>query len=274
PAELVALPAERGGLVMLSYTRLAHDLAVPMTAAKPGDALAIDPAEFDVDDASGTADVAPLVGPDDLPPGAASGLLLHDVFEIADVARARAAPDAVAWSADPEVALQLADAARARGIDARYLPHAARILHATLTRPLALTDGSTLPALADAPRFAREVEFSYPLASGRGLVRGFIDALVVIDDELWVLDYKSDVLAGDDRVKAAHERVASHYAVQARLYALAADRFRGNRRLAGLLFAFVRHDLVAPLRIEPGTLETWRAWLATIAARPTGEVAS
>ena len=39
-----------------------------------------------------------------------------------------------------------------------------------------------------------------------------------------------------------------HYAVQARLYAIAADRLRGHRRLAGLLFAFVRHGIVVPVR--------------------------
>ncbi|MBA3821388.1 MAG: PD-(D/E)XK nuclease family protein, partial [Deltaproteobacteria bacterium] len=265
-APLVPLPAARGGLVMLSYTRLAHDLETPMIAARPGEALAIDPAEFDVDDASGTVDVAPLVGPTDLPPGAASGLLLHDVFELADLALASSTANAGAWSEHPEVAAQLADAARARGVDPRYLPHAAQVLHATLTRPLVLTDGSTLPALVDAAALAREVEFSYPLASGRGLVRGFIDALVVYDDELWILDYKSDALAGADLARAAQERVLAHYAVQARLYGLAADRLRGRRKLAGLLFAFVRHGLTVPVRIDDGTLATWAAWLATIAA--------
>ncbi|MDQ3337116.1 MAG: UvrD-helicase domain-containing protein [Myxococcota bacterium] len=278
-SEVAPLPPERAGLVMLSYTRLAHDLELPMTTAKPGDALAIDPAEFDVDDASGTADAAPLVGPDDLPPGADSGLLLHDVLEVADLAVARRAADVAQWAADPEVERQLADAARGRGIDARFLPHARQLLHRTLTQPLALTDGNTLPPLIAAPAFAREVEFSYPLdmidaassaasMRNRGFVRGFIDALVAWDDELWVLDYKSDVLAGADLAAAARHRVEEHYAVQARLYAIAADRLRGRRRLAGMLFTFMRHDLVVPWRIEDGTLDAWRDWLARIARRP------
>ena len=278
-SDLVPLPPERAGLVMLSYTRLAHDLELPMTAAKPGDALAIDPAEFDVDDASGTVDVAPLVGPDDLPPGADSGLLLHDVLEVADLDVARSAPDLADWARDPDVAHQLTDAARARGIDPRFLPHARHVLWRTLTQPLALTDGNTLPPLVMAPAFAREVEFAYPLdmmdpassaASLRnhGFVRGFIDALVSWDDELWVLDYKSDVLAGADLAAAARARVEEHYAVQARLYAIAADRLRGGRRLAGLLFVFMRHDLVVPWRIDDTTLDGWRTWLAQIARRP------
>ncbi len=145
------------------------------------------------------------------------------------------------------------------------------LIHHTLTAPLALIDGTTLPALADAPRFAREVEFSYPLpagatvAPGRGLVKGFMDALVAWnDDELWVLDYKSDLLAGEDLARAADQRVKEHYAVQARLYALAADRMRGSRRLAGLLFQFVRHGIVVPVRVAGDTLDVWTTWLANL----------
>jgi len=262
PVEIVPLPSHRAGLVMLSYTRLAHDVELPLPT-KPSD-LAIDPAEFDVDDASGTVDVAPLVGPDDLPPGADSGLLLHDVFEVADFEMARRAPDALAWSR--EIEHELADAARARGIESRFLPHAAHVLYRTLTQPLSLTDATTLPSLIDARAFAREVEFAYPLESKLGIVRGFIDALVSWDDEsLWVLDYKSDVLAGEDLAAAARARVEQHYGVQARLYGIAADRMRGRRKLAGMLFAFVRHDLVVPWRIEDDSLDTWQSWLSKIA---------
>jgi hypothetical protein len=154
------------------------------------------------------------------------------------------------------------------------------IAHRTLTAPLALIDGTTLPPLAGAQALAREVEFGYPIpaipdgavipalsGSPRGLVKGFIDALVAWDDEeLWVLDYKSDLLVGDDLAAAGQRRVRERYAVQARLYAIAADRLRGWRRLAGLLFAFVRHDLVVPVRIADTTLSTWSDWLAQVGA--------
>jgi exodeoxyribonuclease V beta subunit len=269
--ELAPLAPERGGLTMLSYTRLAHDASTAAVASHPGDALAIDPAEFDIDDAVGE------VAASDLPPGASSGLLLHDVLELADLATARGARDAAAWAADPAVAAQLADSARARGIAARYLPHAAAILHRTLTAPLALIDGTALPPLVAAHALARELEFSYPIPAhpgspiaARGLVKGFIDAVVAWDDDLWVLDYKSDVLTGDDLAAAAQRRVRERYAVQARLYAIAADRMRGPRRLAGLLFAFVRHELVVPVRIGDATLAGWTTWLAQLATPGSG----
>ena len=246
-----------------------NDANVAAIPVSPGDALAIDPAEFDVDDSAGE------VGATDLPPGADSGLLLHDVLEIADLEVARRAPDLAAWSGDPEVAAQLAGKARERGVAERTLPHAASIVYQTLTAPLALVDGTTLPPLTRAIAFAREVEFGYPIPAipaipasanpPRGLVKGFIDGLVAWDEDLWVLDYKSDLLAGYDLAAMAQRRVRERYAVQARLYAIAADRLRGPRRLAGLLFAFIRHGIVVPVRMSDETLATWSAWLAQIA---------
>jgi len=259
-AELVALPRGRGGLEMLSYTRLASDADVAIGA--PADplevALEIHPSEFDADDAVGE------VGPSDLPPGASSGLMLHDVLEVADLELARRAPDLAHWQT--EVIEQLAMAARARGIAAGFVPHAAELAYATLTAPLQLVDGTVLPAMVDATALAREVEFAYPLPAARGLVKGYIDALVAWDDELWVLDYKSDVL-GENRLAAATARVREHYGIQARLYALAADRMRGGRRLAGLLFAFVRYGIVVPVRIDDTMLATWSSWLGDLSAR-------
>src|SRR5262249_3365079 len=160
---------------------------------------------------------------------------------------------------EPEVADQLVTAARERGIAADRLPHAAKLVHVALTRPLALVGGDTLPSLASAPALAREVEFAYPLPgeARRGLVGGYIVALVAWDDDLWVVDYKSDLLAGDNLAAAAERRVREHYGVQMRLYAIAADRLRGKRRLAGLLFAFLRHDIVVPIRATDGTLAEW-----------------
>jgi exodeoxyribonuclease V beta subunit len=272
-AELAPLPRVRGGLEMLSYTRLASD-ADAAIVAPPGDPLAmpleIHPSEFDADDATGE------VGPNDLPPGASSGLMLHDVLEVADLELVRRVPDLAAWLAEPAVAEQLATAARARGISSDFVPHAAELVYATLTAPLSLVDGVALPSMIDAAALAREVEFAYPLPDARGLVKGYIDALVAWpsadgSEELWVLDYKSDVLGGCDvprRMASATARVREHYGIQARLYALAADRMRGSRRFAGLLFAFVRYGIVVPIRIDDTQLASWTQWLGDLALAP------
>jgi ATP-dependent exoDNAse (exonuclease V) beta subunit len=209
-----------------------------------------------------------VLAPGELPGGADSGLLLHDLLEQVDLAALRITGASVEdWQADPVVSQLIADRARERGIAEVYLPHAARIVHRTLTAPLALTDGNTLPSLVAAEQLAREVEFTYPvpgMTPPRALVKGFIDALVVYDDELWVLDYKSDLLAGSDPLAAARAHVDQHYLVQARLYALAAERLRGTRRLAGLLYAFIRYDVVVPLRVDDAMLGEWTTWLTNL----------
>ena len=265
-APLAPLDPARVGLATLSYTRLARDLdSVTIEAA--GLSLAIESAEFAIDRRTAEHEPLPELPPDELPPGADSGLLLHDLFERADLAAVRAAPDAEAWSSRPEVTRLIADRARERGVADTHLAHAARIVHHTLRAPLPLGDGTTLPPLVDATALAREVEFTFPVpgpAPTRGLVKGFIDALVAWDDELWVLDYKSDLLAGTELQAAAIARVHDHYAVQAHLYALAADRLRGTRQLAGLLFAFVRHGIVVPLRVGADKLGGWAAWLENL----------
>jgi exodeoxyribonuclease V beta subunit len=266
---LAPLAPARAGLAIVSYTRLArhHDAVTIEASELPG---ALEAAEFAIDDrAAESAVTAVELPPDELPPGADSGLLLHDLFEHADLQAVRATPDADAWCTRPEVAKLIADRARERGIADAHRAHAARLVHRTLSAPLALADGNELPPLVEAAALAREVEFAYPIpgtSSPRGLVKGFIDALVAWpgDNELWVLDYKSDLLAGDDLEAAARERVREHYEVQARLYALAADRLRGSRRLAGLLFAFVRHGVVVPVRVADETLAGWTRWLAAL----------
>jgi len=257
-SELVPIHGARAGLAMLSYTRLGKELDA--AAIEPGELpVAIDPAEFDAAPASHI-----VVGIDELPPGIDSGLLLHDLLEQADLALAKKLP-LLAWAAEPSVIEMIESCARERGIPPMFHAHAARIVHRTLTEPLAVVGRDPLPALVDAAAFAREVEFVYPIpgATTRGLVKGYIDALVAWDDQLWVLDYKSDVLPGDP-VHSAADHARSHYAIQQRLYALAAERMRGRRQVAGMLLAFIRYGVVVAMPTDDGKLADWTRWLAQL----------
>jgi exodeoxyribonuclease V beta subunit len=258
---LVELGGARAGLAMLSYTRLGRELE--SAAIEPKELpVAIDPAEFDVE-VSDAAPVAVAPAPDELPPGIDSGLFLHDLFERADLELVRRASDADAWLAEPAVAEMLAEHGRERGVAPMYFAHAAQIVWATLAKPLVVVGRGELPALVGATALAREVEFAYPIPRGtRGLVTGFIDALVAYDDELWVLDYKSDVLA--DPAHGALDHVRDHYEIQQRLYGLAAERLRGGRRLGGMLFAFVRYGVTVALPIDDAKLAHWADWLANL----------
>jgi exodeoxyribonuclease V beta subunit len=248
--ELAPLAPGRAGLAVVSYTRLAHGLE---TSNGSGE-LVIDPGEFAVEEPSDD------IAAGELPPGLDAGMYLHALLEEADLDGVRRAGSAEAWRTDPAVVRLLSDRGRECGIDPSCAADAARIVHAALTEPLALATGEHMPPLATAAAFAREVEFTYPIPGGRGLVRGYIDALVAWDDELWVVDYKSDRLDG----RNAADHVAEHYAIQARLYALAADRLRGARRLGGVLFAFVRRGIAVPIRTTDETIAGWSRWLAAL----------
>ncbi|HEX4452669.1 MAG TPA: UvrD-helicase domain-containing protein [Kofleriaceae bacterium] len=261
---LAELGGARTGLAMLSYTRLGRELE--SAAVEPKELpVAIDPAEFDVEVAEAESSTP---APDELPPGIDSGLFLHDLFEHADLELVRRAPDADAWLAEPAVAAMLTERGRERGVAAIHHAHAARIIWQTLARPLDVVGRDELPALVGATALAREVEFAYPITSDRrGLVTGFIDALVAYGDELWVLDYKSDVLA--DPAHGALDHVRKYYGIQQRLYGLAAERLRGGRRLGGMLFVFVRYGITVALPIDDARLAEWADWLAHLRTEAT-----
>ena len=249
---LPQLPTAQLALAMLSYTRLAHGADGGAVTAR-----SIERDEFDRDAATGE------VGANELPAGADTGLALHDILERVDLDGVRAARDAEAWFASPDVAAIVDDALRARGLDRSMANRAAHLAYTTLRTPLRLGDGEQLPALADA-QLAREVEFAFPLPSVQrgGLVRGFIDALAAWDDQLWIVDYKSDLLDATDLARAATARANERYAIQAQLYALAGDRLRGARSLAGMLFVFVRYGVAVPIRVDHERLAAWTRALA------------
>ena len=260
----IAEAPPRKGFVVTSYSRLKAQAAAAAAAQ-----LEIDRTEVTGEDRSRRPPEA-----HDLPGGAATGHLLHEVLEHVDLAGALAAPSAAAWLARPDVAALFASGERRHGIAARHRPQAAELVYRALTEPIVSGD-LRLPPLAKA-RLAREVEFVFPIpdrAGGepdRGFVKGFIDALACWspdgDDRWFVIDYKSDVtdLAGEA------EHVEEHYAVQAKLYGLAAaammklrDPADHARRFGGLLYWFLRSNRIIHLAPTAADLDGHRAWLAS-----------
>lgn len=256
--DLTEISGTKAGMTTVSYSRLRHVLHGPAELAAPTDAPVPQPLV--------------RLAAHELPPGADAGLLLHDLFERVDLDPLRTADDVASWLKHPQTAALIADCARDRGIAARFHRHAAELVFATLTQPLNITDGHALPPLTHARLLTREVEFVYPtelaavpgVRDHTGLVKGYIDALVAWDDDLWIIDYKSDLLIGDP-LRVAADHVQHHYAVQQRLYALAVDRMRGGRTLAGMLFPFVRYGVAVAVRFDPDQLAAWAAWLSELA---------
>jgi exodeoxyribonuclease V beta subunit len=255
PARLA--PARRG-LVVTSYTRL-HRATTD---------------DFRADDDA--PPVIEAVSDGELPPGADTGLFLHEVLEHADFAAADGT-DLATWRARPEVRALLDDAAARHGLtDPRHVEHGARLVHATLTRPFEAGD-VVLPPLCRAPRIAREVEFTYPLPGGRGFAKGFIDLLVAWDERVWVVDYKSNVVP-DPSPDAARRVVEDTYDLQRKIYAIAAARMLGARdpdqlarRFGGVVFWFLRPQLLPTYRPTFTELTAWYDQLEALADRAAAE---
>ena len=117
----------RAGLAMLSYTRLGRELDA--AAIEPGELpVAIDPAEFDSSRRARPS--SRRVGPDELPPGIDSGLLLHDLLEHADLelvrGKRRCSPRGRPSRA---CTAMIVEHARERGIAPTFHAHAARLVH-------------------------------------------------------------------------------------------------------------------------------------------------
>ena len=241
----------RAGFAVTSFSQLAHEAS---NDDFRGDLEATD---------------APIaVAPTELPAGATTGLFLHEILEHVEFASARDTTFA-AWRDLAHVQGVIDAAARHHGIvDAAHLDHARDLVWKTLTRELSL-GAETLPPLCRAAKIAREVEFAFPLPGARGYAKGFIDLLVAWDRRVWIVDYKSNVLAELGQ-PAAEREVARSYAMQARLYAIAAQRMLGERAFAetfgGLVFWFLRPQLLVAQRPTWAELERWYASLAEIAS--------
>jgi exodeoxyribonuclease V beta subunit len=219
--------------------------------------------------ADGEAADAPAVAPTELPAGAATGVFLHEILERVDFASAHGTTFG-AWRARTDVEDVIAATARRHGVaDPAHLDHARDIVWKTLTNEVAIA-GATLPPLCRAAKIAREVEFAFPLPGGRGFAKGFIDLLVAWDDRVWVVDYKSNVL-GELGLGAADGEVERSYRWQTRLYAIAAQRMLGAHdedalasRFGGLVFWFLRPQLLVARRPTWAELDRWYASLAEL----------
>lgn len=178
-----------------------------------------------------------------LPGGASTGRFLHEVLERIDLTSLReSAIDP--WRARADVC-DCFDAALAHhDLDERHRPEAERLVWTALTTPVKLGPLALAGGLGRVQTPLREMEFLHPAPGG--FVRGFIDLLFQEGGRAWLVDWKSDALPGYG-AGTVGERVESHYALQARVYALAVAKMLSIRsardyqaRFGGVGFCFLR----------------------------------
>ncbi len=95
--------------------------------------------------------------------------------------------------------------------------------------------------LRQATVIGREVPFLMPWNEGRQILEGVIDLLYRLDGQLWIADYKTDMIPLD-QVAAR----ADTYREQARLYQVAVAQSLGEP-VAGFEFIFLRHGVAVPV---------------------------
>ncbi|MCS6328082.1 MAG: PD-(D/E)XK nuclease family protein [Nitrospira sp.] len=83
----------------------------------------------------------------------------------------------------------------------------------------------------------REVPFLMPWNEGRQILEGVIDVLYHLDGQLWIADYKTDMIPLDQAATRAQA-----YREQATLYQEAVARSLG-KPVAGFEFIFLRHGV-------------------------------
>jgi exodeoxyribonuclease V beta subunit len=245
------LRRRHAGFIVTSYSR--------MSAASKGGVTSDEDLDELKADREGTW---PVLAPDELPGGVATGLFLHEVLEKLLVPSVRDAVSEEAWAVGVKGLLERA--AQRHGIEERFLPHGQRLAWNAMRTPLELTGGQRLDGIARASRILREVEFLYPIPEAshprlggsalpgarygieRGCVRGFIDLVFEHEGRVYFADWKSDLLPRYDAASVA-EHVRAHYAIQEQLYTLAVVRMLGiqseaqyEARFGGSLYCFLR----------------------------------
>jgi exodeoxyribonuclease V beta subunit len=259
------------GIELTSYSRLkqAHGGYQP-----PTEVLDESPA--------GRSPAAPP-DPGRLAGGTLSGNFLHAVLESVPKASFTGGTDAAGWAAAAEIHAIFDTEMRKHDRDPAHRSDAERMVHAAMTTPLALTDGTRLDGVARAHQLAREVEFFFPFpdaagGAGAGFVKGYIDFIFEHGGRTYFGDWKSDFLP-DFSPAALVQHMAANYEQQRRLYALALVKMLGisdatdyEARFGGTVYVFLR---ALPAGIEIGRpswddLQTWERELAGHVAAPDG----
>ncbi len=247
------------GPVVVSYSQLARmdrggdDLAAPAPRAH-------EPA------------VVQILAEDDLPGGAATGILLHDLLERVPLSSFVAGESFETWCRrgeiidylDHQLAEEHARSRRRRTIE--------RTVHGAFTTALPGEGGTRLPPLGLLPRqVLREAEILYPLpgtGSAAGFVRGFLDVLFEHAGLVYGLDWKSDRVGdGGGATDELRLHVERHYDLQIRLYTLGILRMLDVRnesayreRFGGFHYVFLRVIAQAPAGSDAGVVLVRPAW--------------
>ncbi|HET8901847.1 MAG TPA: UvrD-helicase domain-containing protein [Holophagaceae bacterium] len=177
-----------------------------------------------------------------LPGGAATGVALHAMLE--EIVASDFTPRFSDWWAEPR--RRWAEGhCRGAGLDPKWAVEAARLAHAGFSHPLYLPGVRPVALCALKPdRLLRELAFLTAAEGGR--LTGALDALFEHEGRAFILDWKSNRLAGygPEELDAC---MAEDYALQVRVYTLAVLKALAistetdyEARFGGAVYVFLR----------------------------------
>jgi exodeoxyribonuclease V beta subunit len=198
----------------------------------------------------------------DLPGGTLSGRFVHEVLEQVALESFTETADFDTWRSRPDISGLFTRLMRRYAREAQYLDASQRLVYTGFTTPIALDEGTSIPALAACQPFLRETEFLYPIPEAthprlsdltigpfhieKGYIKGFVDFLCRYDGRYYVGDWKTDMLPAysGDRLES---HIQQNYTWQIKLYALALVKMLYihseadyQHRFGGMLYCFLR----------------------------------
>ena len=213
---------------------------------------------------------------DSLPGGTQTGNLLHELLERTDFTTIKESKSPESWLEHPAVRRMIESSNERYGRTAETVPQITEIIWNTLRTPLKLGTAPDAPELelSNCERNLREADFYFPIpfkekgegGKGKekkdykwgidqkvegwhiekGFLRGSIDFLFEHEGKIYLLDWKSNLLA-DYHVKTLEREVMQHYELQLQIYTLATSYWfklnseeKYNEKFGGVLYIFLR----------------------------------
>lgn len=185
-------------------------------------------------------EVTPQIQKNELPGGADTGSMLHDILENIDFRMVAEHPDSLLQIDETR---DIIEKTMARyGMDASYKDHVCSMISSTLTTPVTV-DGQAMILGHLKPSHRRhEMEFYFPmplvsqapaipeLDMGRGYIRGFIDLIFQVKGRFYIADWKSNRLdEGYDRTSMGKSMADAGYPLQYTIYTVATLRWLKKR---------------------------------------------
>jgi exodeoxyribonuclease V beta subunit len=247
-----------------SLTTRSHSAPLPTPEEKGFHTVAATEREDDEGHASPATEMHLPPRPGEIPGGANTGSMLHDVLEVIDFETVAEHPDGLLHRKDTREIIETTMSLY--GIDPGYREEVCKLISATLTTPVPVSGNAMILGNLKPSQRLQETEFYFPMPMDKtdkwaipeleiqggkqGYIRGFIDLIFHTNGKFYIADWKSNRLEGGyDRASMEKSMTEAGYHLQYKIYTVATLRWlkkvRGNRfdpalHFGGIFYFYLR----------------------------------